>query len=108
MGYSCTLESGIALLLAEFALPLKTHVHSLGVLLGGMRDNYQFRPSRIPFWGLKDPAIVTHALVTSRLNCYSMFYVGRPLKTVWKLQPRPNSTAWLWGNASRIEHVSLL
>uniref|UniRef100_R4GD80 Reverse transcriptase domain-containing protein n=1 Tax=Anolis carolinensis TaxID=28377 RepID=R4GD80_ANOCA len=95
-------EQGMGLqpVLDGVALPLKTQVPSLGVLLDsslslepqvsvvarGAFVQLRRMCQLCPFLGRSDLAMVVHALVTSRLDYCNAFYVGLPLKTVWKLQ----------------------
>uniref|UniRef100_A0A803SN06 Reverse transcriptase domain-containing protein n=1 Tax=Anolis carolinensis TaxID=28377 RepID=A0A803SN06_ANOCA len=95
-------EQGIGLqpVLDGVALPLKTQVRSLGVLLdsslslepqvsavarGAFAQLRLVRQLR-PYLGRSDLATVVHALVTARLDYCNALYVGLPLKTAWKLQ----------------------
>uniref|UniRef100_A0A803TNR7 Reverse transcriptase domain-containing protein n=1 Tax=Anolis carolinensis TaxID=28377 RepID=A0A803TNR7_ANOCA len=94
-------EQGIGRgLLEGVALPLKTQVRSLGVLLDSslslepqvsvvargafaqLRLVHQLRP----YLGKSDLATVVHALVTSHLDYCNALYVGLPLKMPQKLQ----------------------
>lgn len=49
---------------------------------------------------------VTHALVTSSLDHYNVFYVGQPLETSWKFEHMEKAAACMLMRASRYKHVT--
>uniref|UniRef100_A0A803TP95 Reverse transcriptase domain-containing protein n=1 Tax=Anolis carolinensis TaxID=28377 RepID=A0A803TP95_ANOCA len=118
-------EQGIGLqpVLDGVALPLKTQVRSLGVLLdsslslepqvsavarGAFAELRLVRQLR-PYLGRSDLATVVHALVTSRLDYGNALYVGLPLKTARKLQLVQRAAARLTtGAAYRVRTTPML
>uniref|UniRef100_A0A803TAK2 Reverse transcriptase domain-containing protein n=1 Tax=Anolis carolinensis TaxID=28377 RepID=A0A803TAK2_ANOCA len=104
------------------ALPLKTQVHSLGVLLDSSLSlepqvsavaRGAFAPPRLvcqlcPYLGRSDLAMVVHALVTSRLDYCNALYVGLPLKTARKLQLVQRTAARLITGAAYRERTTPL
>uniref|UniRef100_A0A803SSU4 Reverse transcriptase domain-containing protein n=2 Tax=Anolis carolinensis TaxID=28377 RepID=A0A803SSU4_ANOCA len=117
-------EQGIGLqpVLDGVALPLKTQVRSLGVLLDSSlslepqvlavarRAFAQLRLVRQlrPFLGRSDLATVVHALVTARLDYCNALYVGLPLKTARKLQLVQRAAARLITGAAYRERTTPL
>uniref|UniRef100_A0A803TL80 Reverse transcriptase domain-containing protein n=1 Tax=Anolis carolinensis TaxID=28377 RepID=A0A803TL80_ANOCA len=117
-------EQGIGLqpVLDGVALPLKTQVRSLGVLLdsslslepqvsavarGAFAQLRLVRQLR-PFLGRSDLATVVHALVTARLDYCNALYVGLPLKTARKLQLVQRAAARLITGAAYRERTTPL
>uniref|UniRef100_A0A803T8P4 Reverse transcriptase domain-containing protein n=1 Tax=Anolis carolinensis TaxID=28377 RepID=A0A803T8P4_ANOCA len=108
--------------LDRVALPLKTQVRSLGVLLDSAltldaqvsamagRAFTQLKLVRQlrPYLVKSDLVMVVHALVTSRLDYCNALYVGLPLKTVRKLQLVQRSAARLITGASYRERSTPL
>ena len=108
--------------LDRVTLPLKTQVHSLGVLLNSALSldtevsavaRSAFAQLKLvrqlcPFLEMLDLATVTHALVTSQLDCCNTLYVGLPLKSVRKLQLVQRAAARLLTRAGYREHTTPL
>ncbi|XP_062822834.1 uncharacterized protein LOC100554203 isoform X4 [Anolis carolinensis] len=104
------------------ALPLKSQVRSLGVLLDSVlmleaqvsavagRAFAQLKLVRQlrPYLVKSDLTTVVHALVTSRLDYCNALYVGLPLKTAQKLQLVQRSAARLITGASYRERSTPL
>ena len=55
-----------------------------------------------------DLDMVARALVTSCLDCCNLFYVGLPLKSIWKPQLIQNAAAKLLVGAGYRKHVTPL
>ena len=101
------------------ALPLKEHVHSLGVLLEpsmsleaqvasvAQSAFYQLWlvAPLCPYLDRDNLASVVYALVTSKLGYCNALYMGLPLKTVQKLQLVQNAAARLITGTRRFEHI---
>lgn len=116
VGSSSVVRSGCMLRLEELRLPTKASVHSLGILwnlgllLGDQvaavtrRAYYQICQT-CPFLDEKYGALVTHALVTSRLNYGNGLYMGLPLKTTWKLQMMQNVAAILLMDSNKLNSI---
>ncbi|KAF7247602.1 Cytosolic 5'-nucleotidase 3A [Varanus komodoensis] len=102
-------EGGFDLVLNGATLPLRDKVRSLGVLLDPELSleaqvtavaRNAFLQLRLinqlrPYLEYDSLAMVTHALVTSRLDFCNVLYVGLPLKTVQTLQLVQNRAARL-------------
>uniref|UniRef100_A0A803SZA6 Reverse transcriptase domain-containing protein n=1 Tax=Anolis carolinensis TaxID=28377 RepID=A0A803SZA6_ANOCA len=117
-------EQGIGLqpVLDGVALPLKTQVRSLGVLLDSLLSlepqflvvaRGTFAELRLvhqlrPYLGKSDLATVVHTLVTTRLDYGNVLYVGLPLKTARKLQLVQRAAARLITGAAYREHTTPL
>lgn len=59
----------------------------------------------MPFLDKVDLATVTHALVNYGLDYRHMFYLGLPLRTVWKLQLVQDITACILTGVSELYHM---
>ncbi|KAF7253150.1 hypothetical protein EYD10_01179 [Varanus komodoensis] len=108
------------LVLNGVALPLRNKVCGLGVLLDPELSleaqvtavaRSAFLQLRLihqlhPYLENDCLAIVTHALVTSRLDFCNALYVGLPLKTVWILQLVQNRAARLLTRTGRCSHIT--
>uniref|UniRef100_A0A803T733 Reverse transcriptase domain-containing protein n=1 Tax=Anolis carolinensis TaxID=28377 RepID=A0A803T733_ANOCA len=121
---SCASDRGIGWqpVLDGVALPLKSQVRSLGVLLDSAltleaqvsavagRAFAQLKLVRQlrPYLVKSDLTTVVHALVTSRLDYCNALYVGLPLKTARKLQLVQRSAARLITGASYRERSTPL
>uniref|UniRef100_A0A803TFX4 Reverse transcriptase domain-containing protein n=1 Tax=Anolis carolinensis TaxID=28377 RepID=A0A803TFX4_ANOCA len=117
-------EQGIGLqpVVDGVALPLKTQVRSLGVLLDsslslepqvsavarGALAQLKLVRQLCPFLGRSDLAMVVHTLVTARLDYCNALYVGLPLKTSRKLQLVQRAAARLITGAAYRERTTPL
>ncbi|KAF7246760.1 Reelin [Varanus komodoensis] len=113
-------EGGFDLVLIGVALPLRDKVCSLGVLLDSelsleaqvtavVRSAFfqlQLIHQLHPYLEDDCLAMVTHALVTSRLDFCNTLYVGLPLKTVRILQLVQNRAARLLTGTGRYVHMT--
>lgn len=96
-------------MLAAVALASNFTIHSLGILLDapGAAVAHRFYHQLMqanqmqPFLDRRDLAVVTHALVTSRLEYFNPLCVGLPLKTTWKLQQVQNAVACMLSGKPR-------
>ncbi|KAF7254014.1 Beta-centractin [Varanus komodoensis] len=113
-------EGELNLVLNGVALPLRDKVRSLGVLLDpelsleaqvtAVARSAFFQLQLIhqlrPYLEYDCLAIVTHTLVTSRVDFCNALYVGLPLKTVRILQLVQNSAARLLTGTGRYVHMT--
>ncbi|KAF7251817.1 putative RNA-directed DNA polymerase from transposon BS [Varanus komodoensis] len=113
-------EGGFDLVLNGATLPLRDKVRSLGVLLDPelsleAQVTVVARSAFLQLWLINQLrpylefnclAMVTHALVTSRLDFCNALYVGLPLKTVRTLQLVQNRAARLLTGTGRYAHMT--
>uniref|UniRef100_A0A803TWJ5 Reverse transcriptase domain-containing protein n=1 Tax=Anolis carolinensis TaxID=28377 RepID=A0A803TWJ5_ANOCA len=114
--------TGLQPVLDGVTLPLKTQVHSLGVLLDSslslepqvsVMAREAFAELRLvhqlhPYLRKSDLATVVHVLVTSRLDYCNALYMGLPLKTARKLQLVQQAEARLISGAAYRERTTPL